>query len=201
MEVILNGDSQTLDASNCANLAELVSFAEQSMDSADQSVVVAIELNGQALDPEALSALESKSLDGIEKVSIIERPAREVAHSVLGQAAEYTVKICEAIEVCVEHYRGGRSDLGGNVLADVTDSMSVLTGITYSVSGILIEESQTLADVQAEILPWLEELVEAQSVEDPIRISDTLEYEVSPRIREWGTTMRKLIDGTVLQSE
>ena len=196
MEVILNGDAQMLDSSECANLAELVSAAERALVDADTFVVVGIEVDGKALEPEELSALESLSLDGIEKVLIHERPALEVARSVLDQAADYTGQICTAIEKTVEHYRSGRSDLGGEVLAEVTDSLSVLTGITYSVSNVLLEESKILAGVQAEIYPWLEELVEAQSVQDPIRIAVTLEYEIAPRIVTWGTTMRKLKEGT-----
>ncbi len=196
MEIILNGDAQTLDSSECANLAELVTAAERSLADEEGFVVVGIEVDGKALSSEELSALESLSLEGVEKVLIHERPALDVARSVLDHAAKYTGQICAAIEQTVEHYRSGRSDLGGEVLANVTDSLSVLTGITYSVSNVLLEESQILASVQSEIYPWLEELVAAQSVQDPIRIADTLEYEIAPRIVEWGTTMRNLKDGT-----
>lgn len=196
MEIILNGDAQKVDPSQCANLAELVTAAERSLGDTEAFVIVGIEVDGTALSAEELSALESLSLEGIEKVLIHERPALEVARSVLDQAADYTGQICAAIVKTVEHYRTGRSDLGGELLVDVTDSLSVLTGITYSVSDVLIEESQILGRVQAEIYPWLEELVEAQSVKDSIRIADTLEYEIATRIEEWGTMMRKLKDGT-----
>ncbi|MFK7898667.1 MAG: hypothetical protein AB8G23_22730 [Myxococcota bacterium] len=199
MEVILNGDAQQFDPSSCTNLAELVSAAGQAGqagEDANENVIIGIEVDGRALDPEELSALESLSLQGVLKVSIQERPATDVARSVLDQAADYTGEICQAIAATVEHYRSGRSDLGAELLANVTDSMSVLTGITYSVSNVLLRESEILAAVQSKIYPWLEELVEAQSAEDPIRIADALEYEVAPRIEEWGTTMRKLKNGT-----
>ena len=68
--------------------------------------------------------------------------------------------------------------------------MTVLTGITYSVSSVLAEEAQVLADLQGEIYPWLEELMQAQTEKDPIRIADVLEYEVTPRIEEWSPGAR-----------
>lgn len=192
MEVILNGELQRLDASECANLAELVSAVEQVAVARSECVVVAIEIDGERLGPEELSDLETRTLDGVRRVSIERRPTREVALSVLLQGAEYTQQISAAIEQTVEHYRSSRSDLANGLLADVIDSMTVLTGITYSVSNVLSEEAQVLADLQGQIYPWLEELMQAQTEKDPIRIADALEYEVAPRIEDWGAKMREL---------
>ncbi len=192
MDLILNGEPRKLDVSECANFAELIAAAEQIESAQSECVVVAIEVDGEALSPEELAELETRSLEGVRCVSIERRPTREVARSVLAQGADYTGQITVAIAQTVDHYRSSRSDLANALLADVIDSMTVLTGITYSVSSVLAEEAQVLADLQGEIYPWLEELMQAQTEKDPIRIADALEYEVAPRIEDWGVKMRGL---------
>ena len=192
MELILNGTSQSIDASSYANLAELVSAAERAPSIEEQSVVVGVEIDGEPLGPEALSELESHSLEGVKTVSIQRRSSLAVARSVLERGADYTSQIGTAIDKTVAHYRSGRSDLANSLLANVTDSLTVLTGITYSVSNVLVEEARALAALQAELFPWLEEMIQAQTSEDPILIADLLEYEIAPRVAEWGRTMRVL---------
>lgn len=196
MDLIVNGTSQAIDTSNCANVAELVAATERLQSNEEAYVVVSVEIDGDALPPEALSELESRSLDGIETVAIESRPTISVARSVLEQGADYTRQIADAIAQTVNYYRDGRSDLAGSLLANVTDSMTVLTGITFSVSNVLVEESKALARVQGELFPWLEEMVQAQTDEDPIRIADILEYEVAPRVANWGAAMRTAKDGS-----
>lgn len=201
MNLILNGEAQAFDASECANLAELVAACERFEVAGEESVVVGVEINGEPLPPEELSDLASRRLDSVETVAIQRRPALDVARSVLEQGADYSGQIAKAIEQTVGYYRGGRSDLGNDLLVNVTDSLTVLTGITYSVSNVLVEEAQILADLQGEIYPCLEQLVEAQGNDDPILIADTLEYEVSPRIVQWGATMRALMNGPAAAAE
>ncbi|MCB9726589.1 MAG: hypothetical protein H6748_21260, partial [Spirochaetaceae bacterium] len=87
-------------------------------------------------------------------------------------------------------------DLASGLLADVTDSLTVLTGITASVAKVLEHEARSLARVQMRIQPWLEQMLEAQRVGDPILIADTLDYEVAPRIAQWGEVMRALGSGS-----
>lgn len=200
MNLILNGSSQLMDTSNCANLAELVVAAEQFQAGDEECVVVAVEIDGEALAPEELSTLESRSLDGIGTIAIHRRTTLSVARSVLEQGADYTGRIAEAISHTVDYYRAGRCDLANSLLANVTDSLTVLTGITYSVSNVLAEEAKVLASVQGEIFPWLEEMIQAQTEEDPIRIADTLEYEIAPRVANWGTAMRSLAHGPIGES-
>jgi hypothetical protein len=196
MDLILNGSAQSIDASNCANLAELVAAAERSSSSEEESVVVGVEIDGEPLSPEALSALESHSLAGVTTVSIQRRSTLAVARSVLEQGADYTGQIATAIGQTVDHYRSGRSDLANSLLANVTDSLTVLTGITYSVSNVLVEEAKSLAALQGELFPWLEEMIQAQTSEDPILIADILEYEIAPRVAGWGQAMRAIRDET-----
>jgi len=195
MDFILNGEERDLDLSDCANLAELVAIAETFDAGREESVVVAVEIDGEELSPDELSALETRSLDGIDRVAIQRKPTRVVAYSVLEQGADYCGQIVDAMSQTVEHFQSGRADKGNELLADVTDSLTVLTGITYSVASILKEDAESLAAVQGEIFPWLQELVEAQGEEDPLRIADLLEYEIKTRIEQWGTVMRALSKG------
>ena len=170
-------------------------MATERFDAQDEEyVVVGVEVDGESLSPEELSALEARSLEGVGTVSIRRRSTMAVARSVLEQGADYTGQIAIAIAQTVDYYRTGRSDLANSLLANVTDSMTVLTGITYSVSKILVEESKTLAELQGELFPWLEEMIQAQTDEDPIRIADILEYEIAPRVDGWGASMRALKD-------
>jgi hypothetical protein len=190
MDLFLNGERAVVDTHDCANLAELIARAEALGDAAERSVVVAVEIDGRVLPPEELGLLETRRLDEVSAVRVERRPSTEVARSVLVQGADYTTRIVEAIAAVADDYRAGRSEQANRVLADVLDSISVLTGITYSISGTLADEAQALGALQGEIHPWLEEMLDAQTGEDLIRIADVLEYEIAPRLERWGDTMR-----------
>jgi len=196
MDLILNGELRPLDTTDCANLAELIARAEILDQGTESSVVVAVEIDGQALSADELGLLEARGLDNVRRVTVVRRPSREVAWSVLDQAVDYIAQIAPAICEVVSDYRAGRSQRANRVLADILDSMSVLTGITHAIAGVLAEEAKILGALQSEIQPWLEEMLDAQSGEDPIRIADVLEYEIAPRIESWGTAMKALCDGS-----
>ena len=189
MDVILDGERRALDTSDCANLAELIAMAERSSTEDEDRVVVSIEIDGQALPPDDLGALEGRGLDGIGRVAIERRPTRAVACSVLRQGADYSRQIVLAIDQTVAQFRGGRADRANALLADVTDSLTVLTGITGSVAVALPQAAASLAELQHALFPWLEALVEAQTAEDPLGIADLLEYEIRDRIASWGDVM------------
>lgn len=190
MDLIVNGETRPFDASDCANLAELVARAEGLSGEGVPCVVTAVEIDGQPLLPEELGALEIRPIADVQRVAIVRRPRREVALGVLEQGADYCERIVAAIAAVVADYRANRSQQASRVLADVLDSISILTGITCSVSAELVEAANELAGLQGEIHPWLEAMLEAQSGNDPIQIADLLEYEIAPRIEAWGHAMR-----------
>ncbi len=159
-----------------------------------QTVVVAVEVDGEALSPEQLGRLEARGLDGVDRVAIQRRPARAVARSVLTQGADYVERVVGAIDRTVAHFRGGRSDRGNELLADVSDSLTVLTGITGSVAVALPGAAAALAEVQNDLFPWLEAMVDAQTEQDPLGIADLLEYEIRDRIERWGEVLRACAD-------
>lgn len=192
MDLFLNGERAAIDTRDCANLAELIALAERTDGEGEDSVVIAIEVDGEPLSPEELGLLESRRLDDVARVHVERRPSRAVALSVLAQGADYTGRIGEAIAAIVDDYRVGRLEQANRVLADVLDSLSVLTGITQSIAAVLPEEARALGALQGEIHPWLEEMLQAQTGEDPIQIADLLEYEIAPRIGAWGEAMRGL---------
>lgn len=190
MDLILNGEARPFDASDCANLAELVARAEALSDEGIPCVVTAVEIDGEPLPPDALGALEVRPIANVKRISIVRRPRREVARSVLEQGADYCQRIVEATLQAVADYRSNRTQQASRMLAAVLDSISVLTGITCSISAELVEAATRLAELQGEIHPWLEAMLEAQSVDDPIQIADLLEYEIAPRIEAWGQAMQ-----------
>lgn len=200
MDLFLNGERAAIDTRDCANLAELIALAERAEGAGEDSVVIAIEVDGQALSPDELGLLEARRLDDVARVHVERRPSRAVATGVLEQGADYTGRIVPAIAAVVDAYRLGRLDEASRVLADVLDSLSVLTGITQSIAVVLPDEARTLGALQGEIHPWLEEMLQAQAGEDPIQIADLLEYEIAPRIESWGTTMRALAAGSARAS-
>jgi hypothetical protein len=191
MEVIVDGERQTFDLSECANLAELVARAERTDADGDPSVVVGVEIDGERLSSDALGELETVGLEGLGRVSIERRSARSVACSVLTQASDYAERVVAAIDQTVAHFRGGRTDRGNALLADVSDSLSVLTGITGSVAMALPGAAAALAEVQEDLFPWLEAMVEAQTEQDPLGIADLLEYELRDRIAGWGDLLQR----------
>lgn len=190
MDLILDGESRRFDTSECANLAELVSLADTLDRPQEDSVVVAVAVDGETLSPESLAALEGHPLEGVREVAIERRPTRAVACSVLDQGADYAERISETVNDCVQAFRAGKNGEGNEVLAAVTDSFMVLIGLTQSAAGVLTESTASLAGLQESLVPWLQELVEAQSAADPLRIADLLEYEIAPLIEEWGRVLR-----------
>ncbi|MEZ4330211.1 MAG: hypothetical protein R3F35_00515 [Myxococcota bacterium] len=192
MNLILNGERTAIDASDCANLAELVARSESLVRGAEEAVVTEVAVDGHVLPPEALSELERHALAGVACVEIVRRPRREVALGVLDQGAAYCGRIVAAIGEASGDYRAGRVQRASQQLADVIDALSVLTGITYSIAGVFVEEARSLAALQGEIQPWLEEMLDAQTGEDPILIADLLEYEIAPRVESWGKAMRAI---------
>ena len=192
MDLILNGETLALDTAECANLAELVLMADAATAKPEETVVVSVEVDGEKLSSEALSDLQTRSVAGVTRVEIQRVPTSVVARSVLEQGADYCGQIDLALDETVEEFRAGRSDRGSEILADVSDSLNVLTGITYSVASSLPASAEALATVQSEIFPWLQELVEAQSEQDPLRIADLLEYEIKPRVSDWSVVMRSM---------
>lgn len=197
MDLILNGELRSLDTADCANLAELIARAEAlDQQGTETSVVVSIEIDGETLSGEELGLLEARGLEDVRRVAVVRRPSLEVAWGVLDQAIDYTAQIDPAIREVVSDYRAGRSQRANRLLADVLDSMTVLTGITHAIAGVLADEAKVLGALQSEIHPWLEEMLDAQAGEDPIRIADVLEYEIAPRIESWGAAMKTLCDGS-----
>lgn len=192
MELILNGERSAIDAHDCLNLAELIARAEALETSGEANVVVAVEVDGEALSADELEQLELRPLENVKRVRVERRPSREIAYGVLEQGAEYTQRIVAFVLEVVGAYRDGKSESASRGLADVLDSLTVLTGITYSISGVLVEAATELAALQGEIQPWLEKMLEAQAGEDLIRIADLLEYEIAPRIEQWGEAMARL---------
>ena len=130
--------------------------------------------------------------EGRQRIEIVRRPRREVALGVLDQGSTYCGRIVAAIGEASGDYRVGRVQRASRQLADVIDALSVLTGITHSIAGVFVEEAQSLAALQGEIQPWLEEMLDAQTREDPILIADLLEYEIAPRVERWGKAMRAI---------
>lgn len=203
MEVILDGERRVLDVSDCANLAELVARAEcrepgaESAESSERRVVVRIEIDDRPLSAEEMEGLERHRLDDIERVSISRRSARSVARSVLGQGALYSREIVKAIHRSADHFRSGRSDRANELLARVSESLSVFVGISACAADVVPAWSEELRGFEAELHPWLLQMIEAQSVEDPIGIADLLEFEIATRIERWGARLGALAEAPV----
>jgi hypothetical protein len=197
MEVILDGERRTLDVSDCANLAELVACAdrlESGAESAERRVVVGIEIDDRPLSAEEMEHLESRPLDDIGRVSIARRSAQSVARSVLGQGALYSREIVKAVHRSADHFRSGRSDRANELLARVSESLSVFVGISACAADVVPAWSEELRAFEADLHPWLVEMIEAQSAEDPIGLGDLLEFEMATRIERWGARMGALAE-------
>ncbi len=194
MEVILDGERRTLDVSDCANLAELVARAECLEPVPEGGVVVGIEIDDRPLSAEEMERLESRSLDDIARVSIARRSGQGLARSVLGQGSRYAREIVKAIHRSAEHFRAGRSDQANELLARVSESLSVFVGISACAADVVPDWSGELRAFEAELHPWLVQMIEAQSVEDPIGIGDLLEFEIAVRIERWGVRLGELAE-------
>jgi len=197
MEVIVDGERRTLDVADCANLAELVARSESLDSGAEQWVVVGIEIDDRPLTSEEMEGLELQRLDDVERVSIARRSAQSVARSVLRQGALYSREIVKAIHRSAGHFRAGRSDRANELLARISDSLSVFVDINASAADVVPDWSAELRGFEAQLHPWLVQMIEAQSVEDPIGLGDLLEFEIATRVEHWGARLGELAEASL----
>jgi len=185
-----NGVDRQVAGEGLAHLADLVGWSCREAGLGDE-VVVDCRVNGMTLDEERLAALDVVPIDQIAEVEVETRAPAAIALSSLSSSRDYTDRVREAFQRTAGLLREGKVEDANQLYADAIDALSVLVYALSIAGQQLGEPAERLCGVQAEVDPWLDELLDAQQVRDWVRVADCLEYEVEPILADWG----RAIDG------
>jgi len=183
-----NGAERSADPAGLASLAELVAWSCETA-GREGDVVVHCSVNGMALDEGRMAALGEVPIAQVAEVELTTRPPAAVALDGLASAREYAGRVRAALRRTGELFREGRVEDANHLYADVLDALSVLVFAAVSAGQQLGERGAPLHDLEAQVRPWLAELLDAQGVHDWVRVADYLEYELDPILADWERRM------------
>jgi hypothetical protein len=187
-----NGAERSADPAGLASLEDLVARSCQET-GRDGEVLVRCRVNGMALDDERLSELAQVPLEQVASVDLETRPPAAIARDGLAHSREYAGRVGEALSTTAELFREGRVEEANHLYADVLDALSVLVYAVDAAGRQLGDAGSPLDGLQRELRPWLDELLDAQSGRDWVRVADYLEYEMAPLVADWS----RRIDGVL----
>ncbi len=185
-----NGVERKTAGDGMASLADLVRWSCGEAGLCEE-IVVDCRVNGMPLDEERMAALDAVPIDQLAEVELETRAPRTIALSSLSSSREYTDRVREALGRTAGLLREGQVEAANQLYADAIDALSVLVYAISTAGQQLGEEASPLHHIEAEVQPWLGELVDAQSTRDWVRVADYLEYEMEPILADWA----RRIDG------
>ncbi len=189
-----NGVERSADPAEHASLADLIEWSCEEA-GREGDVVVRCAVNSTELDDERLGALEGMPLEPGSEIVLETQDPAVLARSSLDRSREYADRVRGAVVRTAELFREGRSEDANHLYADALDALTVLVFAITSAGRQLGSEGEPLHEVEAELNPWLGELLEAQKVRDWVRVADYLEYEIDPILADWN----RRIDGVCQQ--
>lgn len=179
-----NSVESAADVRRFAHLGELV-FSLLREDTTCTRVVERLTVNGCAIPEESLEKLELFPLEDIHEIELASKPVVEVALASLESSRDYCERLRSAIDRIVDGLRAGRVEEANRLYCDAIDGLGLLVFAVTAAARELGESGLPLVGMDSAVIPSLEQLVEAQEVQDWVRVADTLEYELSPAIGEW----------------
>lgn len=185
-----NGVERETSAEGLLNLAELVAWSCREAGLGEE-VVVDCRVNGMALDEERLAALDAVPIEQLAAVEVETRAPAAIALSSLSSSRDYTDRVRAAFQRTAGLLREGKLEDANQLYVDAIDALSVLVYAIRTAGEQLGEPAAPLTRVEAEVHPWLNQLLDAQETRDWVRVADYLEYEVEPILADWG----RRIDG------
>ena len=186
------GIEQELEPKGFANLRELIDDWGLAPDTGDR-LVVAVHVDREPLSDEQLDRLEALSVDGACRIEIESRSRRGLALESLGGCCSHCAGIREAMLEVVEQLRIGRVGEANQGLAQIAESLGLMTTALGAISVALASDASELPAFGDALIPWLHALTDAQAAEDWVRVADCLEFEIGPLLEQW----QSLLAGTV----
>lgn len=189
-----NGTALEATPEGFANLAALVRAYIAEPGSEDR-VIEHLSVDGRVIEVDGIETLEEVSLDGVREVELRTRGVLEVARESLDSSADYAGLVRDALSETAQLLRAGRIEDGNRLFADVLDALNVLVFAVTSAGRVLRADAELLHELEPELRPWLEAASDALEQRDWLRLADTLEYELRPRLAEWPERIRSLRAG------
>ncbi|WHZ14755.1 MAG: hypothetical protein OJF52_001595 [Nitrospira sp.] len=149
---------------------------------ANHRIVTSLTIGGKAIsDRDLAPAFLSQSGRNLGPVQAVSQSL----HSIIADAKEAINRFATQLLVdgqsLLAPLRSGTGQVGSidawlGRLADYTEMLQA--GQTQGVAGLS----------SSKLLPWIQELLDARSCTDPVRVADLLEYELLPRLLEAAAT-------------
>lgn len=179
-----NGAESGVDAARFSHLGDLI-FSVLREDAGSARAVERVVVNGCEIPEQSLEKLELFPLDDVHEIELISRPLYEIALASLESSRDYCERLRVAFERIVDGLRAGRVEEANRLYCDAIDGLGLLVFAVTAAARQLGDRGLSLVGMDSAVIPSLEQLVEAQEVQDWVRVADTLEYELAPAIHEW----------------
>lgn len=155
-------------------------------------VLRSVSVNGCAIPDNDLEGLRGFSLEGIDRIEIVTCEARIVALESLDSCLDYAAELERALLTTAAYLRSGKIVEANELFANIADAISVfLFAISVSDSA-LGGGDEELHGMEEELQPWLDELIDAQSERDWVRIADYAEFELAELVAEWRRRIQRV---------
>ncbi|MDP6978832.1 MAG: hypothetical protein QF570_09565 [Myxococcota bacterium] len=192
IRVVHNAVDEVFDCRDCENLAEVLQRSDRSGE-AEAHLYTHIRIDGLDLPEDSFSRLDEISIAGVERIEVESRPSIEIAISSLRHSAEYIVPVRRAVDRVVGLFRRGRSDEANDLLADLSDSLGILVAAVTGTANVIPETAERLLTPIQELVEWLDAVINGQGNGDWVYVADLLEYEIDPRLEDWGRAMTQVL--------
>ncbi len=177
-----DGTEREIDLSGCESVGDAIA---RCLHPESDRVVTRVEVDGRDLSSEDRELLESIALGDVARVDVETDTPTSVALATLASADEYLGRIREALAQTSSLLRGGKIEQGNRLYADLLDALSVLVFAVASAGQQLGDAGRTLHEIESDLQPWLDALLDAQKLRDWVRVADYLEYEIDPIMGDW----------------
>ncbi len=155
-----------------------------------------LSVNGRALDPEELDALD---LDGLSSVAVRSSSPQQLARGSLDETIDWVSRICTALEEVAARYRNGSEQEGTRSLIEVIDALQVLMGLLSGIRRWIdvpgahrarfeVEWSDSEASLQRETEALLAELQDG----DPVVLADRTGSGVPAALRRFAVLLEQI---------
>lgn len=148
-------------------------------------VVVGLRIDHVEVAPDEIEGRLERGLEGVRRVDVVTRGARELAVAGLDSASSYAGAVRKGLEGVAARLRDGRVQEANRLLADSLDGLDVLVFAVGAARAAIGDSCRALEGLEEALAPWLDGLVSAHESSDWIRVADLLEYELAPIVASW----------------
>ncbi|MDJ0865257.1 MAG: hypothetical protein QNK03_04045 [Myxococcota bacterium] len=155
----------------------------------DEQVLLGLRLDGHEVPETDWDEVRELALAGVGALALVSRPRREIALDGLESAADYAFAVSRSLARTAELLREGSIEAANDLYAMALDALAVLVHAIQASARALPDECERLAELCAELDPWLLGLEDAHRSRDWVTIADVLEHEVAARVLAWPTRL------------